>query len=569
VRGLSRVDMPFQKRGTSGGLVRRVVALLAGIAAVQGLAGPASRAFDARRVEPSVYKIYSFVPDRANRFTVSSGSGFLVSGRRYVVTNFHVVEGGEHLYVAFRSGNEAKLVEARRVDGRSDIDLALLETRDDLPGEALRLGEYEPEKLTDVVAIGFPGAANLNRDTVSGPAAQGVLLTDLESTVTTGAVSRMTVTNLKVSPSQTLSVRTVQHNAAINPGNSGGPLVDACGLVVGVNTLQGLNSQGLFFAVHAGEVARFLREAEVPFTSSARACTAGLSSSLVPLALALTAALALGAVVLLRTQRAPVWRAALADTMARLTRATAQGRAGGNGKRAWRPSPPAGGVLCLRPAAGGARLRLDESGRAQTIGRGPGVDLTIADDTVSKVHARLVCDPATGRVRITDLGSSNGTYVDGTRITESEAAPGARLRLGTVELRLTREAAVAASVSADVAAGKGGGWMLSGFDPSGRAVQFELRPARDPASGRAIAATWTFGRDPARADFVIEDKSVSALHAEIVFAPGEPLKLRDRGSMNGTRLDGESIGGRAVALQDAGQEIAFGLAALRLSRLAG
>ncbi|WP_072391916.1 FHA domain-containing protein [Hyphomicrobium sp. CS1GBMeth3] len=533
--------------------------------AAYGLAATASEAFDASRVEPSVYKIYSFVPGQNDQYTVSSGTGFLVSGRRYLVTNFHVVEGGQHFYIGFRKGEEAKLVEARRVDGRPNVDLALLEAQEDLPGEALRIGEYEPDKLTDVVAIGFPGAANLNRAPVPSPEAQGVPLTDLESTVTTGVVSRMTFTNLTVSPSQTLSVRTVQHSSAINPGNSGGPLLDACGLVVGVNTLQGLNSQGLFFSVHAGEVARFLRDAGIPFAATTRPCTAGFSSSFVPLAVALTVALVLGAAaVMLRANRIPAWREALAQTAARFA---GQGRR--KGKRLASPSTSAGsppGALYLRPVSGGIPIPLDESGKALTIGRGPGVDIVVPDDAISKAHARLVCDRANDSLRITDLASSNGTFVDGARIAEEEASPGALLRFGTVEFKLVREPRARSSVEKHEL--EGGAWMLSGFDPSGRAMQFELRPAKELASGEpTAAASWTIGRDPARVDFVIEDKSVSAQHAEILYNPGQSLRLRDLGSMNGTRLDGVSIGNGTATLSRTGHEIAFGLAVLRLSRL--
>ena len=543
-----------------------LLALAAGV-----LTPSASGAFDARRVEPSVYKIHTFIPAKNNQYTISSGSGFLVSGRRYVVTNFHVVEGGERFYIAFRSGREAKLVEARRADSRPGVDLALLEAREDLPGEPLRLGEYEPDKLADVVAIGFPGAANLNRELVPGADAQGVPLTDLDSTVTTGVVSRMTFTNLKVSNSQILSARTVQHNSAINPGNSGGPLFDACGQVVGVNTLQGLNSQGLFFSIHAGEVGRFLREGQIPFAYTTRPCGAGvLSTSPIPLIVALTAMLALGvAAVMMRARRAPAWLDAAPRALARIVSADANAPASDRGflqRLLALPGSGPAGTLCLRPVQGGPVVRLDESGRAATIGRGPGADITVASDTVSKIHARLAYDRAAERIRVTDLNSSNGTYLNGARITEAGAAPGAHLRFGTLDYTVARETRPAAQPASAKA---GSGWMLSGFDPAGRAVQFELRPATDPGSGRDLPATWTFGRDPSRANFVIEDTSVSSLHAQLMYNPGEALMLRDMGSMNGTRLDGESIGKRTVTLRDTGHEIAFGLAALRLSRLAG
>ncbi|MDQ8697194.1 FHA domain-containing protein [Hyphomicrobium sp. LHD-15] len=565
--------MPLENRRTRGGVVLRALALSAVAIVVAGLAPLASRAFDAHRVEPSVYKIYTFIPEK-NQFTVSSGTGFLISGRRYVMTNFHVVENGARFYIAFRDGREAKLVEAKRADARPNIDLALLEAREDLPGEPLILGEYEPEKLAEVVAIGYPGAANLNKELVPGPDARGVPLTDLESTITTGVVSRMTFTNLKVSETQVLSARTVQHNSAINPGNSGGPLFDACGLVVGINTLQGLNSQGLFFSIHANEVGRFLREGQIAFASSSRPCSGG-PGSVLPLLVAMTAVLALAAAVYaIRKQGTAPLRAALPEVISRHIPLIGPQTGGAGEKKIsvrrllpLRDNASAAGLLVLRPLESGETIRLDETGRAVTIGRGPGTDIVVASDTVSKLHARLAYDRKAQRIHVTDLNSSNGTYLDGVWIREADAAAGSVLRFGTVDYELLLEKPAAKSAPEAAAAAHGMGWMLSGFDPSGRALQFELRPVIDPQSGRELPATWTFGRDPGRASFVIDDGSVSALHAQLMFNPGEALMLRDINSMNGTKLDGESIGKRTVTITGAGNQITFGLATLRLSRL--
>lgn len=551
--------MAFYNGRTRGALpMGAACAALLGVLLAVVAAG-AALAFDARDIEPSVYKIYSFVPEDGNQYSISSGSGFLVSGRRQVVTNVHVVEGGERIYIAFLEKGEAKLVEARRTQSRPDVDLALLEAREDLPGVPLTLGEYEPDKLADVIAIGFPGAANLNKELVPETDVRGVPLTDLESTLTTGVVSRMTFTNLKLNPGQLVSARTVQHNSAINPGSSGGPLLDACGYVVGINTLQGVNAQGLFFSIHASELARFLGEANLRYASTSRSCAKGaFTSAFVPLFVGLTGALALAVVWVFRRERALAVigsaRATLADwpVMARaneLVGAWMQRRAAGNSL------PPA---LYLRPEKGGPAVRLGAGDRARIVGRGPGVDVVVPDDTVSKVHASVAYDRATGRLRVRDLGSSNGTFVDGERIASAEAAIGARLRLGTVDYTISPDP------TDETAAG---GWMLSGFDASGRAVQFTLEPERDP-QGRVTPTVWTLGRDPARAGFVIDDPSVSSLHAELTVEADDVLRLRDAGSMNGTRIDGESIGERTVILDTAGQDIAFGTARLRLSRLA-
>lgn len=564
--------MPLEIRRALGGVGLRSLALLAVLAAGFASMPRMAAAFDARRVEPSVYKIYTFIPDKNNQFTVSSGTGFLISGHRFVMTNFHVVEGGARFYIAFRDGSEAKLVEAKRADSRPNVDLALLETREDLPGDPLTLGEYEPEKLAEVVAIGFPGAANLNRELVPGPDVRGVPLTDLESTITTGVVSRMTFTNLKVSDTQILSARTVQHNSAINPGNSGGPLFDACGLVVGINTLQGLNSQGLFFSIHANEVSRFLHEGRIPFAATSRPCTGAMAGDgAVPLLVGLTAALALAAAAYtIRRQGTAPLRAALPEAISRHIPVIAGAGPGKGSARRFLPmlGGPSG-TLVLRPARGGKVIRLDRAEAGATIGRGPGADIVVASDAVSKVHARLTYNRRTQRLAITDLNSSNGTYLDGVRIRESEAAAGAVLRLGDEDFKLVVEKAAPRRTPEQPADTAGRGWMLSGFDTAGRALQFELRPAVDPRSGRELPATWTFGRDPSRANFVIDDSSVSSLHAQLMYNPGEALLLRDMNSMNGTELDGDAIGKRTVTIAGTGNQITFGLAKLRLSRLSG
>jgi pSer/pThr/pTyr-binding forkhead associated (FHA) protein len=139
-------------------------------------------------------------------------------------------------------------------------------------------------------------------------------------------------------------------------------------------------------------------------------------------------------------------------------------------------------------------------------------------------------------------------------INSSQVQAGDTLRFGTSAIPVARPSA-----------STNHGWMLSGFDPAGRALQFELRP---PApSGRAAAATWTIGRDRNRAQFLIDDDSVSGAHAQIIYDGRQGLTLRDLGSTNGTRLHGTKLDNRIAPLGDTGQEIAIGAAKLRLSRL--
>ena len=524
-------------------------------------------AFDVKKIEASVYKIYTM-----RKKGIGTGTGFLVNGRRILVTNYHVVADGEKYFVGYRDGGDGKLVEARVVERRSNVDLAILEAYEDLPGRALALADFEPEKLTNVVAVGFPGAADVKQDAAvhNLPELYARMREPsvFDSTLTPGMVSRIySATNTALSETQIINARTVQHNAPINPGNSGGPLFDECGTVVGVNSFSPKGAQGLFFSIHSGEVIRFLRELNISYTAVGHACLAASLSSaggmVLPLIIGMAVALAVVAVVF-------AWRGGAAVgavsqyVSRRLTglRQRAPGRAerdtvrqpGGQINLAQTAAP-----LSLQPLAGGRSFAL-EAGRTVVLGRGRQCELVLADDTVSSGHARLETKEQGERVAVTDLNSSNGTFLNGKRITSALAQVGDVLRFGNAEFKLTVGGARPASVP-NLA------WMLSGFDPSGRALQFELRPPA-PNGKAQDAATWTIGRDHNRAQFVIDDDSVSGAHAEITYDARQGLMLRDLGSTNGTRVDGAALGADVIALSDAaGQEIAFGAAKLRLSRL--
>jgi hypothetical protein len=68
------------------------------------------------------------------------------------------------------------------------------------------------------------------------------------------------------------------------------------------------------------------------------------------------------------------------------------------------------------------------------IGRSSACHLVLADDTVSRRHAALSVEG--GRWLLRDLGSSNGTWLNGRRIVESEVRPGDVLHLGGARIRL-------------------------------------------------------------------------------------------------------------------------------------
>ena len=164
----------------------------------------------------------------------SLGSGVVVSGDGYILTNNHVVTGESSrrvtieqldVTVAFSDKREMR-ADLVGVDPATDLALLKVEARN-LP--TMPWGDSSKLKVAEwVLAIGNPY--------------------QLSQTVTLGIVSAVNRTNLGVSSYEDF----VQTDAAINPGNSGGALVNARGELVGINTVifsQSGGYQGIGFAV--------------------------------------------------------------------------------------------------------------------------------------------------------------------------------------------------------------------------------------------------------------------------------------------------------------------------------
>jgi len=180
--------------------------------------------YNRRGNEPRSFKSYSL------------GSGIIVDGRRgYILTNNHVVEGAEEIYVDFFSSDGS--VERFEGDAFNDpkTELALVKIKD-MKGKTLpeaRLGDSDTLKVGHMVlAIGSPfqKSQSVSRGIVSalgrqenGPQFERVIYKDF-----------------------------IQTDAAINQGNSGGPLLNIYGEVIGINTYIYSTSggaQGVGFAI--------------------------------------------------------------------------------------------------------------------------------------------------------------------------------------------------------------------------------------------------------------------------------------------------------------------------------
>jgi pSer/pThr/pTyr-binding forkhead associated (FHA) protein len=77
-----------------------------------------------------------------------------------------------------------------------------------------------------------------------------------------------------------------------------------------------------------------------------------------------------------------------------------------------------------------------QAGRTRTVGRAAGADFIVDASLVSRLHCRLTAEAA-GLV-VTDLQSTNGTFVNGERVTRATLGAGDRLGVGRVELSVSR-----------------------------------------------------------------------------------------------------------------------------------
>jgi len=168
----------------------------------------------------------------------SLGSGFIVDPKGYIITNNHVVDHADKIFVKLSTDpdnqDEGRPARVIGVDKATDLAVIKIETSTPLP--TVKMGNSDTAQVGDwVEAIGSPFA--------------------LSQTVTAGIISAK---NRTIEPGASGQFQHfIQTDAAINPGNSGGPLLNMNGEVVGVNTAiftQSNGYQGIGFAMPSNTV---------------------------------------------------------------------------------------------------------------------------------------------------------------------------------------------------------------------------------------------------------------------------------------------------------------------------
>jgi serine protease Do len=166
----------------------------------------------------------------------SLGSGVILDGKGYIVTNAHVVDRADRIQVRLMDDPPgARPYDAKVIGVDRETDLAVI--------------KIEPKKALPVAKLGNSDALNVGDWVLAIGSPFG-----LEQTVTAGIISSKgrNIDNARQFQSF------LQTDAAINPGNSGGPLVNMAGEVIGINTAiftQSFGSQGVGFALPSKTVA--------------------------------------------------------------------------------------------------------------------------------------------------------------------------------------------------------------------------------------------------------------------------------------------------------------------------
>lgn len=162
-----------------------------------------------------------------NRRASGVGSGVIVDGTGYILTNNHVAgRGAENIVVSLYDGRD---VSARTIWADPVLDMAIIKINGD-GLKAAALGDSKAIRIgQQAIAIGNPLGLTFQR------------------TVTAGIISAVNRT-IEVERG-TFMEDLIQTDASINPGNSGGPLINIRGEVVGINTIKVTAAEAIGFAV--------------------------------------------------------------------------------------------------------------------------------------------------------------------------------------------------------------------------------------------------------------------------------------------------------------------------------
>lgn len=196
----------------------------------------------AQKVGPAVVGITNkaIMRDWFNRKVVvdkGTGSGVIFDANGYIVTNNHVIEGAQEIIVSLADG---RTLNGKVIGADPATDLAVVKVEE----SGLPIAVFGN---SDEIMVGEPAIA------IGNP-----LGLEFQGSVTSGVISALNRT-MEIGERR---FKLLQTDAAINPGNSGGALVNADGLVIGINSAKISVSgvEGMGFAIPINSVRPIIQE---------------------------------------------------------------------------------------------------------------------------------------------------------------------------------------------------------------------------------------------------------------------------------------------------------------------
>ena len=523
---------------------------------------------DNREVEKSLFRVLT-LRELSYGSIIGRGTAFKINGNT-AVTNNHVVEDATAVVLIYWRDGKFIQTEARVEYADRARDLAVLKTAYPLPGSALALAMYTPPGGSEAWAFGFPGAADALFGGVRSVA------DFLEKLPEDASLSFPTRTFGTVSGErQRNRVTFIQHQVPISQGSSGGPLIDACGAVIGINTLTVTGASSISGAVSSRELIELLRWRALDANIARSKCWMIFEPRYIVYSASIISAfllLAVGLIVFVRysAQHGSRWTAWRGVQMTRRRPSAASAQViditpipleverealrsppnaySASSTPARAPANiPARASAKLIPVGGGRPIEvpLTQVPGGVVIGRGLDCTIVLDDPTISRRHCSLDFD-GKGDLRIKDLNSGNGTRINGKQVSSGTVRAGDTVAFGSLEFRLELYSGAAEVAAALPVESNADTWQLAAIDEQGNVTRFVI-------DGRVSKRTWIVGRINEHADLVIPSPSVSARHAMLRSSADGGLEIQDLGSSNGTSVNGRRIGPKWTAIKASSQ----------------
>lgn len=195
----------------------------------------------------NIYESSIYIEVSNTRGVVSSGSGFVYKKDDkygYILTNYHVIDGGTQFEIIFTDGTE---VVAELISGDEYYDIAVLKIDKEKTKAVSTIGDSSNLELGDTV---FTVGAPLGKEYM-GTITKGIV----------SGINRMVSVELN---SGSYLMEVIQTDASINSGNSGGPICNIKGEVIGITSskLMGTGVEGMGFAIPINSVMSVIENLE-------------------------------------------------------------------------------------------------------------------------------------------------------------------------------------------------------------------------------------------------------------------------------------------------------------------